>query len=158
ISGESAIKESQDEGFLQWQLKGKPNILPLLDSVETIKGDGMPVLYQFFPLASLGNGEDFAKRLSHLTDPTLQDKLFMFVAHGFLNGVANAHFMHIYHLDIKPSNFVIDHEGVAYLIDFGCAKKIEPQDTNNNQATPWVTEFCKGDNGYFSPERNDNEN
>ena len=56
------------------------------------------------------------------------------------------HKNNIYHLDLKPSNVVIDSTGYIYIIDFGCA--LERDGGRFDQSTA-----PNGDTRYHSPER-----
>ena len=53
------------------------------------------------------------------------------------------HEQHVYHLDLKPDNFVIDLKGSVYLIDFGCAR----------ESSSGVIIGGVGDTRYYSLER-----
>lgn len=144
IKGGVAIKHSREEGGIQQKLTGQPNIMPLLDSVETTDSAGQAVLYQFMPLAGWGNGDFFTQQLAFCPDLTIQLKLMIYFAKSLLTGLAAMHRANIYHRDIKPSNVVFDKDGNLYIIDFGCAKEgLEGGGIKNGF----------GDLRYFSPER-----
>jgi serine/threonine protein kinase len=121
IKGKDQIAASKNEAELQFALKEQPNIMPLLGTVEVTDSIGNPVLYQFMQLAGFGNGDQFKAQLSYLTDKTDEQRFLLYVARNLLTGLSAMHQQHIFHLDMKPSNFVIDQHGKIYIIDFGCA-------------------------------------
>ena len=137
IKGETEIQASLNEGAIQQKLDGIPNIMPLLDSVETVGSQKEPVLYQFMPLAGSGNGDELRDRLQR----SPHDEVLIHVAASLLNGLQGMHEKGIAHLDLKPSNFVIDKQGEVFIIDFGCAIEIAEEGIG------------LGDVRYFSPER-----
>jgi hypothetical protein len=145
IKGIDEIAASRNEAALQLALKGEPNILPLLDTIEMTDSRGHPVLYQFMQLAGFGNGDQLKIQLSFLTDTGLKQRYLLHTAHNLLSGLSAMHRQHVFHLDIKPSNFVIDHLGDIFIIDFGCAQR----SPDNNE---FIYEH-NGDTRYFSPER-----
>ncbi len=142
IKGDHEIQQSRNEGALQTKLEGKPNILPILDFVESVSSEEKPVLYQFMPLAGFGNGEELRMRLQSVAHS--QEQILTHVAQSLLTGLHHMHQAGIYHLDLKPSNMVIDQQGVVYIIDFGCAKEL---------TDGMLYEEALGDSKYFSPER-----
>jgi serine/threonine protein kinase len=121
IKGESEIAASQSEAELQKELNGLEHIMPLMSSVKTQGSEGQPVLYQFMPLAGFGNGETLQQALAVCVkkDPILTMQALVHVAKSLLLGLSHMHQAHIYHMDLKPSNVVIDNVGKVYLIDFG---------------------------------------
>jgi serine/threonine-protein kinase len=72
-------------------------------------------------------------------------KLFLQVCEA----IAYAHRSLVVHLDLKPSNVVVNQEGVVKLLDFGTSKLVQPDDavTTTILATP----------AYASPEQLRNE-
>jgi serine/threonine protein kinase len=145
IKGIDEIAVSRNEATLQLALKGEPNILPLLDTMEMKDRNGHPVLYQFMQLAGFGNGDQLKIQLSFLTDTGLKQQCLLHTARSLLLGLSTMHRQHIFHLDMKPSNFVIDHLGDIFIIDFGCAQR----SPDNNE---FIYEH-NGDTRYFPPER-----
>lgn len=47
----------------------------------------------------------------------MKDKIIVHVAKSLLMALQGAHEMHLYHLDIKTKNFVMNQKGYVYLID-----------------------------------------
>lgn len=144
VKGESNIQASKNEAKLQAKLKGKPHIMPYLDSVE-LSHKIPPVLYQFMPLASFGNGEFLQKKLALVNDHLLKSKILVHVAEQLLKGVSHMHAANIYHLDFKGSNMVLDQHGEVYIIDFGCAQEVKEKGDLINGGI--------GDTRYYSPDR-----
>ena len=143
IKGEKKIEASKNEARLQFQLKGKPNVMPLLDSFVTVTSEEDRALYQFMPLAGFGNGRVLQTKLAWLDDIPLKNKILVHTAKALLTGNQAMHELQIYHLDNKPDNFVIYKEGKIEVIDFGCAIQVK---------NPLIPE-ASGDTRYFSPER-----
>lgn len=63
-----------------------------------------------------------------------------------LYAVKQIHNNGIVHCDLKPSNFVMDHEGSIKLIDFGISCSIQ------NDMTSAIKTDCEGSLNYMSPE------
>ncbi|MBC7973523.1 MAG: serine/threonine-protein kinase PknK, partial [Myxococcales bacterium] len=66
------------------------------------------------------------------------------IAIGLARGLAAVHRVNVVHCDLKPSNVVIDHEGMAKIIDFGLARPITDRGTAGD--TP------AGTPDYMAPE------
>ena len=94
------------------------------------------------PYAGFGNGNLFCTQLKYLDNQILSNKLLFHVAQGLATGLSHMHRENIYHLDLKPDNFVIDLKGVVYIIDFGCAME-----------SSGPIKGGIGDTRYYSPER-----
>ncbi len=142
VKGTNEIEQSRNEGAIQAQLIGKPNILPILDFVESLSSNKEPVLYQFMLLAGFGNGEELQAHLN--ARESIQSPVILHVAQGLANGLYHMHKAGIYHLDIKLSNLVLDMKGELFIIDFGCAKEFKDGQIDGSAI---------GDSRYFSPER-----
>ncbi len=141
IKGKEAVAESQQEATLQNALKGKPNIMQLYHFVQASD----ELLYQIMPLAGLGSVGKLKVELAKLNDAKLKELILLHIAQGLLIGLWAMHKEHIYHLDKKPDNLVVDAEGNIAVIDFGCAVKSE----NGKICAP----NTKGDHSYLAPER-----
>lgn len=61
-------------------------------------------------------------------------------------GLKGAHQKHIVHLDLKPSNIMIDSEGKVYIMDFGVAKSLETHEISPEKK-------MIGTPPYISPEQ-----
>jgi serine/threonine protein kinase len=144
VAGEHQVAKSRGEAKLQSLLSGKPNIMPLLDSVEIPTPEGN-YLFQVMPIASFGNGDYFYQELNFLKDAKLKEALIAHVAKSLITGLQQMHQSHIYHLDMKPANFVINHDGEVSLIDFGCSQRVSGNDG--------IIVGGTGDTCYYSPER-----
>jgi serine/threonine-protein kinase len=81
---------------------------------------------------------------THAVDMRARLELFLTVCRA----VAAAHRSLIVHRDIKPSNILVSNDGVVKLLDFGIAKLIEEEDTDD--ATGTVGVFTPG---YAAPEQ-----
>ncbi len=138
VKGDKNIEVSEAEADMQKEAAGE-NILPIYNTIRLEKA-----LYHFMPLAGLGDGSAIQQQLASLRDSRLAIEIVKFVAKDLLTGLKTLHGKGIYHLDIKPDNFVFTKEGTGYITDFGCAKK---------STTPQISSRAIGDNRYFSPER-----
>ncbi len=145
IKGDREIQISKDEGALQTELSGEPNVLSLWDYVETEDGQGRAVLYQFMPLAGLGDGRALQQLLTQLSSLG-RVTLATWMGKDLLTGLLSCHRHGIFHLDVKPENVVFTQEGEGYLTDFGCAKR-------SVALSPLIPFNSLGDTRYFSPER-----
>jgi len=145
VTGERQIEESLGEGRIQDALvKAKvPNIVPLLDYVRKVDTQGVEILHQIMPLA-VWNGEELKEKRSLLEDEPLKGRLLYHVSKKLLEAVSYMHKAGYFHLDIKPTNFLVTQDMSVLLADFGRTKKIE----NPNQAK----EELLGDRRYFSPD------
>jgi serine/threonine protein kinase len=144
VTGEHQVAKSRSEAKLQSLLSGKPNVMPLLDSVEIPTPEGN-YLFQVMPIASFGNGDYLYHELSFSNDAKLKEALIVHVAKSLLIGLQHMHQAHIYHLDMKPANFVIDLDGEVSIIDFGCSQRVSGNDG--------IIVGGTGDTCYYSPER-----
>ncbi len=148
IHGDSYIKESMREAEFQRELTGLPNVMPIWDSqVIKSKKTQQDVLVQFMPLAGFGNGEQLISLLPHIQNNDLKQKFLIHILKSLLKGTKGIHSRRVCHLDMKPSNFMLDCRGTVYIIDFGCAHR---EYSNKLDA---LLSGGIGDNHYFSPDR-----
>lgn len=101
---------------------------------------------------TLPNGEsddDSQSQSSIVTSP--QSKPFFRniarIGRQIADGLQHAHEHGVVHRDIKPSNIILDHNGVAWITDFGLAKTEDADLTRNGDVV--------GTLRYMSPERFD---
>jgi len=144
VTGTKQIEESLNEGRIQDALikANVPNVVPLLDYVRQVDHQGVEVLHQIMPLA-VWNGEELKVKRFLLEDQPLKVRLLHHMAKKLLEGVSYMHSAGYYHLDIKPTNFLVMQDMTVYLADFGRTKKIEAPDQ--------AKEDLLGDRRYFSP-------
>lgn len=154
IKGDLELQKSRAEAKLQKELtdlaiesgQALEGIMPLLLARETTSSIKQPALYIFLPLAGYGNGLLLQSYLAATQSKLFQEKMAVHVARYLLTGAAYMHEHHIYHLDIKNTNYVLDKQGKVYLIDFGCAIK-------NDKSS--LLQGGDGDSRYYSPDRLD---
>ncbi len=148
IRGESHIQDSLREAEIQRELSGLPNVMPIWDTaIIKSKKSQEDVLLQFMPLAGFGNGEELRKLLPHIQDNALKQKFLIHIFKSSLIGVKGMHSRRVRHLDMKPSNLMLDCRGTVYIIDFGCAHR---EYSNKDDA---LLSGGIGDIRYFPPDR-----
>jgi serine/threonine protein kinase len=104
-------KRFLDEGKRQAQLS-HPNIVSAYD-----------FLYEdqrSYLIMKMVEGENLDDRLFRLQGP-LDLAQVLTISGDVLRALDYAHSQHVIHRDIKPSNILIDHEGRAFVMDFGIA-------------------------------------
>lgn len=114
-----------------------PHIVPLIESWQD---NG--IIYLTMPWLDGGNLRQLLNTHGRLSPQQW---------HPILSQIASAldaaHAAQIVHRDIKPENILLDHDGIAYLTDFGVAKRM-------NQSTNITTlGVVMGTPQYLSPEQ-----
>ncbi|CAD7975458.1 unnamed protein product [Amoebophrya sp. A120] len=126
----------KNEVNLLEKLKGKPNIIQIVDS-EIIKQEKLLVLMEY-------GDSDFSRFLQSEPDLDYPDiKRFW---RQMLEAVQVVHDERIVHSDLKPANFLLVRNQLQ-LIDFGIAKAIPNNDTTNIQRDHQI-----GTLSYMAPE------
>lgn len=69
-------------------------------------------------------GESLDERLKRTEKPFTEEEMLS-ILHQMLDALSAVHAQGLLHLDIKPSNIMIDRTGNAKLIDFGASKQVE---------------------------------
>lgn len=69
-------------------------------------------------------GESLDEHLKRTEKPFNEDEILS-ILDQMLDALSAVHAQGLLHLDIKPSNIMIDHTGNAKLIDFGASKQVE---------------------------------
>lgn len=118
-----------------------PNIARLLDGGTT--GDGVPYLVMDYVEGVQINEYADAHKLS------ITERLKLFRA--VCAAVQYAHQHLVIHRDIKPGNILITSEGTPKLLDFGIAKLLDSEQTQNAAHT--ITELRAMTPEYASPEQ-----
>jgi eukaryotic-like serine/threonine-protein kinase len=113
-----------------------PHLLPVYDYAAA--GDLPYIVMRYLEGSTLKDVID-----SHIRLPINE---IVFLMRQIASAVDYAHRRNIIHRDIKPSNIMIDHDGNAYLTDFGIARIM-------NQKGVTQTGFTVGTPGYMSPEQ-----
>lgn len=72
-------------------------------------------------------GESLSDRMKRTGQP-LSEQEALDVLRQVLDALQVVHAQGLYHLDLKPGNIMVDHEGKALLIDFGASKQISQGD------------------------------
>ena len=140
VKGVEEMKASEGEANMQREAAGD-NVLPIYNTIRFEEA-----LYHFMPFAGYGSGGEIQSLLFTLNNPKLAIEILKFVTRDILTGLKTIHRERISHLDIKPENIVFTKDGIAYITDFGCAKKAKGRSTQ-------ISWEATGDNRYFSPER-----
>ncbi|HEY6074798.1 MAG TPA: serine/threonine-protein kinase, partial [Anaerolineales bacterium] len=115
---------------------GHPNIVPVYDFAEHA---GRPYLVMKYI-----DGETLKERLAR---GALSNGEIVAVVSSMGAALSYAHRQGILHLDIKPSNVLIEADGSMYLADFGLAHIV--QDAERTLPSDWVM----GTPQYISPEQ-----
>lgn len=88
------------------------NIVRLVDFVSSPNAD--------FLIMEFIDGYTLANYINTQSGPLNDEKIWAIFSQ-LLKGIAHAHHNNIFHLDIKPSNIIIDKKGVVKILDFGIA-------------------------------------
>lgn len=88
------------------------------------------------------DGENLAERLERTGKPLTELEVRQLLPQ-ILNALASVHHAGIWHLDLKPSNIMVDKSGNVKLIDFGASKQIS---TNGSLTTtaPTAISYTQG--------------
>lgn len=105
-------------------------------------------LYQFMPLATLGDGENLKKLIANL-DQHDRELIIKYVTVSLMKALAAMHAHALYHRDLKLGNILVSHDGEVKISDFGSAVA-NPNRVANHGETLTVSE--KMDAHYFPPE------
>ncbi|MCI0334056.1 MAG: serine/threonine protein kinase [Planctomycetes bacterium] len=123
-----------------------PNIVPVYDVGQH---DGLPYFTMRFV-----RGTTLAQRLA---DGPLPGREAAELLAPVVRAIAKAHRQGVLHRDLKPSNILIDAEGRPYVSDFGLAKRLLPEPTDDPRTQPHQantqTGAILGTPGYMSPEQ-----
>ena len=74
----------------------------------------------------------------------LSEKMVMHYLHQIMNALEYVHSQNVTHLDIKPSNIMIDSNNNAILIDFGASKLFDNEDDLNKSRTTTGLAYTPG--------------
>ena len=100
----------------------------------------MYILYEYYPNGDLLNYlQKLEKNKFNFTPDFYWDIIFEMIL-----GLKYFHELGYLHLDIKPTNFLVDQKGYIKLIDFGLCHKISK--------IPFLTDIFEGDKVYISKE------
>jgi serine/threonine-protein kinase len=124
-----------------------PNIVPVYDVGEH---DGLP----YFTMRYI-EGTTLAHRLA---DGPMQARDAAELLAPIARAIAHAHEQGVLHRDLKPSNILIDEAGQPYVSDFGLAKRLLPESSDENGPTQLLravtqTGAILGTPGFMSPEQ-----
>jgi len=136
-----AIDASVKEVGILNRLKDCRNIIQYFDMTDVTDGEKL-TRYQFMELASGGSGTRL-KQIALLDDLDAKTKIMLHIIDSLIKGLKNCHDKNVFHLDLKPDNFVFSNDGKINIIDFGCAYF-------------GIAENCtqiNGDQRYNSPQR-----
>ena len=99
------------------------------------------ILYKYFP-----NGDllDYLENLEKKTNYKFTSEFYWDIIFEMIMGLKYIHELGYIHLDIKPTNFLVDENGYLKLTDFGLCLKISE--------LPFLTDITEGDFIYISKE------
>ena len=121
------------EGRISSRLK-HPNIVAIYDA--GVCEHGTYMVFEFV------EGETLRERLRRTGPMTITEAAPLI--HQVLDAMAAAHNAHVVHLDINPRNILVDHDGIARVMDFGLSKHVDHTPRDSSTAT--------GTLRYMSPE------
>uniref|UniRef100_A0A6U4GEK2 Protein kinase domain-containing protein n=1 Tax=Phaeomonas parva TaxID=124430 RepID=A0A6U4GEK2_9STRA len=96
--------------------------------------------------------EDLLQRVRCAPGGCLPEERVCGLAADIAAGLAHCHSRHWYHLDVKPENILLKHDGTAVLADFGCAVKLKAA-PGAGDAAPGSMAGCSGCENIRSPRR-----
>jgi len=135
---DSSRKKFQEEADMLARLS-HPNITSVLDRGEY---NGIPYLVLEY---IDGKTVDI-----HIVEKLLTPELWIRVIDSCCEAISYIHEVGLVHLDIKPSNIMIDTKGIVKLADFGIARLLSADDDKKNKKT------YSGTMNYMSPEQRQN--
>jgi tetratricopeptide (TPR) repeat protein/serine/threonine protein kinase len=138
-------QRAEAEFAIQRALHGIPHLLQAIDFGRATVSSEETWGYQIVKVAGLGSVKQLCTMIQTLDDRELQQDLLYHIARGVLEGLGAMHRSGYYHLDPKPDNVVIDHNGEVLIIDFDCA-------THSSDGRINATS-TDGDPHFLSPER-----
>lgn len=109
MSDKHIIDKFKQEANLYLYLE-HPNIAKLMDFIET--DDSCYIVMEYI------QGKNLDEYISTVSGPIVGEDLFV-IFRQLLRAVAHAHHNNVFHLDIKPSNIMIDKDKNVKILDFG---------------------------------------
>ena len=73
------------------------------------------------------DGESLSKRLKRTEQPLSETEVMQLLPQ-VLDALQTVHGQHMWHLDLKPANIMVDRKGNVLLIDFGASKQLRSAD------------------------------
>lgn len=96
------------------------------------------------------DGESLSVRLNRLQRPLTEAEVCSLLPQ-VLDGLRSLHAEHIWHLDLKPANIMVDRQGKVLLIDLGASKQLQTAD-GVSVSTSSAMAYTQG---YAPPEQMD---
>lgn len=124
-----------------------PGIVEVYSAGIATAPSGLPMAYMAMELVELGVPITLAACRSEA--PPVEQTIGLFLQ--LVDAVSHAHSIGIIHLDLKPTNALVDRRGTVKLIDFGLARAAEgvvPRTDCPSGATGWI-----GTYEYMAPEQ-----
>ena len=79
-------------------------------------------------------GETLNESLKNMGQPFSEQEVLI-ILDQLLDGLAAVHEEHLVHLDLKPSNIMVDDNGLVRMIDFGASKQLKASDGEGASTT-----------------------
>ena len=116
----------EPERIMQQRDKFKKEALRMRE----LKGEHVVHVYDLFDENSTTyyvmdyvQGESLATYMEHTGKPLTEEQT-LYILNQLLDGLEEVHQNHIWHLDLKPDNIMIDRQGKVVIIDFGASKQL----------------------------------
>jgi serine/threonine protein kinase len=106
---------------LQKKIDVKAPISKMVDCVEAFNSKNEKQLYQFFPLADLGNCESFYKSIPQDLDSAKLTMLYRHIANLIIIGMTELNKHNFFICDLKLENILVNSDSNVYVSDFGAA-------------------------------------
>ncbi len=149
-SPERARQEQIQQEKIQQEKIQQERILSEARILARLKHPNLPRVRDYFPdngcvylVMDLVDGEDLDHKFQNSSRPNVNQVIDWSVQ--VLDALVYCHHQEVIHLDIKPSNIIVNDKGIVYLVDFGIAQYIG--------VSPNAMSAKQGTRGFSPPEQ-----